>query len=84
MMFTEGFFEILFTEKRFYKFFFMENLKVVDAFAKTDVFHRNLELVGDADNHAAFGCAIEFGDGEFVNLCGGNELACLLECVMAG
>ncbi len=53
MMFTEGFFEILFTEKRFYKFFFMENLKVVDAFAKTDVFHRNLELVGDADNHVA-------------------------------
>ena len=79
MMFTEGFLEILFTEKGFYKFFFMENLKIIDAFAETDIFDGNLELVRDSDHYTTFGRTVKFGDGKLVHLSGGHELTCLFE-----
>ena len=56
---------------------------MVDAFADADVFDRNLELVGDANDHAAFGGAVELGQRESIDLGGGGELLCLFDGVLA-
>ena len=37
----------------------VENAELVDAFPDPDVAHRDVELVADADHHAAFGRAVE-------------------------
>jgi len=44
-----------------------------------DVTDRDVELVADADYHAAFGRAVEFGDGERSDLRRLRELPGLLE-----
>lgn len=49
-------------EKGVYKFDAVENLQLIDAFANTNVFDWDLELIGDADNNTAFGRSIQFRD----------------------
>lgn len=71
-------------EERFHKFFWSENLKIVNAFTDSNIFHRNFELIADSDHHTAFGSAVELGYGESVNLCGCHKLACLLKSILSG
>lgn len=51
-------------EERLDELFAVEYAQLVDAFSDADVTDRDVELVADADYHAAFGRAVEFGDGE--------------------
>lgn len=45
-------------KQRVHKFRFIEDLQLVFALADADIFHRDFELVGDAQHHAAFCRAI--------------------------
>ncbi len=54
---------LLLFEKRVYKFGSVEKLQVSHLFSHTDVFDRNFELVRYANDHTAFGSAVQFGDG---------------------
>ena len=55
----------------------------MDFLADADVFDGYLELVGDTDDHAALGSAVQLGDGQRVDLRGGGELFGLFEGVLA-
>ena len=50
-------------EERIYKLEFVEYLQIINPLTHTDIFYRNLELVGNPDDDASFGSTIEFGDG---------------------
>ena len=56
-------FLLLVLEKRVDKLLLVEQLQSLHRLAQTDIFYRHLELVADADDHAALGCAVELGDG---------------------
>ena len=56
---------------------------MVDAFADADVFDRNLELVGDADDHATLGGAVQLGQSQGIDLGGSGELFGLFDGVLA-
>ena len=56
---------------------------MVNAFADADVLHWNLELVGDADDHATFGGAVKLGQREGINLGGSGELLGLFDGILA-
>ena len=71
-------------EERLDELFAVEYAQLVDAFSDADVTDRDVELVADADYHAAFGCAVEFGDGERSDLRRLRELPGLLESVLSG
>ena len=45
-------------------------MEVGHFFAEANVAHGDVELVGDADDDAAFGGAVEFGEGESVDVGG--------------
>ena len=68
-------------EKTIHKGLAVEDLQVVDAFADADIFDRNLELVGDADDHATLGGAVELGQSQSVDFSGGSELLGLFDGV---
>ena len=55
---------LLVLEKRVDKLLLVEQLQSLHRLAQTDIFYRHLELVADADDHAALGCAVELGDGK--------------------
>ena len=57
-------FLLLVLEKRVDKLLLVEQLQSLHRLAQTDIFYRHLELVADADDHAALGCAVELGDGK--------------------
>ena len=71
-------------EERLDELFAVEYAQLVDAFSNADVTDRDVELVADADYHAAFGRAVEFGDGERSDLRRLRELPGLLESVLSG
>ena len=56
---------------------------MVNAFADADVFDRNLELVGDADDHAALGSAVELRQRKGIDFSGGSELLGLLDSILS-
>ena len=56
---------------------------MVDAFADTNVLDRNLELIGNADDHATFGGAVQFGQSQGVDLCSSCELLGLFDGILA-
>jgi len=66
------------------KFGFVEDLEVVNLFSHSDVPDGDFEFVGDGEDDAAFGCAIELGEGEGGDFGGFGELAGLLDCVLPG
>src|SRR5690606_32622998 len=53
-------------------------------FAHADVFDRDFELVGYADDHAALGGTVEFGKGECIDIGCLGELFALFDGVLAG
>ena len=61
----------------------VEALQICHLLAKTDIFHRYLELVADTDDYTAFGRTIEFGNSERSDLRSRCKLACLLKCVLS-
>ena len=71
-------------KERIDKFEAVEDLQLLNFFAYADIFHRNLELVGDTDDHTAFGGSIQFGDCQCVDFCGGGKLTGLLNGVLTG
>ena len=58
-------------------------MQILHAFAQSDVLHRNLELVGDADNHASLGRAVQLGDCHGRDFRGQGELFGLLESILS-
>ena len=61
----------------------VKHLELVDALANADITYGNVELVADADDNTAFGCAVQLGDCELRNLRSLCELASLLKGVLA-
>ena len=70
-------------EQRFHKLTLVENLQVGHLLSQADVFHGNLELVANADDHASLGSAVELGDSQGVDLGSCRELLGLLKGVLA-
>ena len=70
-------------EQRIHKGLPVEDLQVVYAFTDTDVLDRDLELVGDADDDAALGGAVELGQREGVDLGGSSELLGLFDGILS-
>src|SRR5690606_3435866 len=42
----------------------IEHLEIVDLLSHSYIFYRNLELVGNANHNAPFGCSVEFGENQ--------------------
>lgn len=74
---------LLLAEKGVYKLMAVKHFELVDALANADITYGNVELVADADDNTAFGCAIQLGDCERGNLCSLCKLTSLLKGVLA-
>src|SRR5690606_24095772 len=62
----------------------VEHLQVFDALAHPEVLDGDVELVADADGHAALGRAVDLGEGQRGDVGGLGELAGLFNGVLAG
>src|SRR6202044_3403466 len=62
----------------------VEGDDVLELFADAGVADREAELVGDGDDDAAFGAAVELGEDDTGDVGGLGEEACLLQTVLAG
>ena len=70
--------------ERFDELFPIEALQVGHLFAQTDVFDRNLELVGYTEHHSTLGCSVKFGDSQRTDLRSSRELPRLLKSILTG
>ncbi len=61
----------------------IERLQILDIFSDTDIFDRYAEFFLNADDDAAFGCAVEFGQDDPVDIGGLLEHPCLLQSVLS-
>src|SRR5690606_1386139 len=69
-------------EQRLHKGHLIEYLQIVDLFADANVFYRDLEFIRDTDNDAAFGSAVQLGDGQRRDVRSLGELAGLHDGVL--
>ena len=56
----------------------IEGCKIFDIFSDADIFDRNTEFLLNADDDAAFGCAVEFGKNNAIDVGGFLEHSGLL------
>src|SRR5690606_10474514 len=71
-------------EQRVDKFFLVEQLEVVHFLSYADVLHGDFELVGNADDHAPLGGAVELGKGQRIDIGGLRKLFALFDGVLSG
>src|SRR5690606_2641661 len=71
-------------EERIYEFMLVEHLQMVDTLSYANVFYRNLELVGDADNEATFSRSVKFADRKSRTLGRGREWLGSFKSVLPG
>src|SRR5690625_6791888 len=55
---------LLASEKGAHKFCPVKNLQVLDLFTQPDIFHGDIQFVGDADHDTAFSSAIQLGKNQ--------------------
>ena len=71
-------------KERFHEPLGFEALKVLDLFADSNIFYRNPEFLLNADNHPAFGGAIQFRQHNAIDIGGFFKNPRLLQAVLAG
>ena len=71
-------------EQRLHESAGVKGLQVFNVFADANIFHRHAEFFLDANDHPAFGGAVEFGEHDAGDIRRFFEHAGLLQAVLAG